>query len=175
MTSGDPVSTSDVRERVLDALWSQWRELGVAAATSRRRLDDVLDPECLIAFTARHGDLDPRLRDESLDWVIAHGSLVSKARLKNVARAWSVETHPLFLEYAATVNSHRALGWPAGRAAPRLFEPRQRSRLDEHGRPALLALRARAAFGVGFGVFFGHEAVAFLAQHLQMLGGNHAL
>jgi len=75
---------SDLREYVLDTLWSQWHELGVAGTVPRRHSEDFVDPEPLIVFTAVHSDLDPRLRDESIDWVVRYGNYVSKARLKNV-------------------------------------------------------------------------------------------
>ncbi|MBA3376319.1 MAG: hypothetical protein H0U00_11010 [Actinobacteria bacterium] len=140
---------SDLREHVLDTLWSQWHELGVAATVPRRHSDDVIDPEPLIAFTAAHADLDPRLRDESIDWVLRYGTYVSKARLKNVLTAWELLDEPLFREYAATVNAHGGAGWPAARVKPLAFRSRGRSLLEDLSRPALLSLRIRAVFGVG--------------------------
>lgn len=140
---------SELREHVLDALWSLWHELGVAATVPRRHSDDVIDPEPLIAFTATHGDLDPRLRDESIDWILRYGTYVSKARLKNVLSDWRLSEHPLYREYAATLNAHGSVGWPAGRARPLPFRSRARSLLEDLTRPALLSLRIRAVFGVG--------------------------
>ena len=140
---------SELREHVLDALWSQWHELGVAATIPRRHSDDLIDPESLIAFTATHSDLDPRLRDESIDWVLRHGTSVSKARLKNVLADWGLLAQPLFREYAATVNAHGGVGWPAGNAQPLPFRSRARSVLEDLSPPALLSLRIRATFGVG--------------------------
>ena len=142
-------ASSELRERILETLWSQWHELGVAATVPRRHADDLIDPEPLIAFTASHGDLDPRLRDESIDWVVRYGAYVSKARLKNVLSDWGVLDEHLFREYAATVNAQRKLGWPAGRAKPLPFRARGRSRLADLSRPALVSLRIRAIFGVG--------------------------
>lgn len=107
---------SQVREYVIDTLWSQWIELGVSGTVPRRHSDDVVDPEPLIAFTAAHSDLDPRLRDESIDWVLQYGTYVSKARLKNVLADWGLADHPRYREYAATLNAHGSVGWPAGRA-----------------------------------------------------------
>jgi hypothetical protein len=140
---------SELREHVLDALWSQWHELGVAATIPRRHSDDLIDPESLIAFTATHSDLDPRLRDESIDWVLRYGTYVSKARLKNVLADWGLLEEPLFREYAATVNALGRAGWPAGSAQPLPFRSRSRSVLEDLSRPALLSLRIRAVFGVG--------------------------
>ena len=63
-------SVSDLHEHVLETLWSLWHELGVSATVPRRHSDDLVDPEPLIAFTATHSELDARLRDESIDWVL---------------------------------------------------------------------------------------------------------
>lgn len=141
--------SSDVREHILDLLWSQWRELGVAATVARRHGDDCLDPEALIAFTAIHSDLDARLRDESIDWVLRYGSYVSRTRLKNILSDWGELENDLFREYAATVNAHGRAGWPAGRAKPLAFRSRARPVLEDLSAPALLSLRIRAMFGVG--------------------------
>ena len=140
---------SDLREHVLDTLWSQWHELGVAATVPRRHSDDFIDPEPLIAFTATHSDLDPRLRDESIDWVLRYGTYVSKARLKNVLADWGLLEDALFREYAATVNARGRAGWPAARAKPLAFRSRARSLLEDLRRPSLISLRIRAIFGVG--------------------------
>ncbi len=140
---------SDLREHVLDALWSQWHELGVASTVPRRHSDDAIDPEPLIAFTATHADLDPRLRDESIDWVLRYGTYISKARLKNVLADWDLLEDPLFREYAATVNANSQLAWPAGGAKPLVFRARARSLLEDLTRPALISLRIRAVFGIG--------------------------
>lgn len=140
---------SELREHIMDTLWSQWHELGVAATVPRRHSDDFIDPEPLIAFTATHGDLDPRLRDESIDWVLRYGIYVSKARLKNVLAAQGLLQDARFREYAATVNAQGGAGWPAAGVAPLRFRSRARSLLEDLGRPALISLRIRAIFGVG--------------------------
>lgn len=165
-------TSSDLRERVLETLWSQWHELGVAAVTPRRHSDDCIDPEALIVFTATHGDLDPRLRDESIDWIVRYGSYVSRARLKNVASEWGVLEAPLFREYAATVNAHGGVGWPAASAKPIAFRPRARALLEDLTRDALLSLRLRAVFGVGaraelLRALLSHPTVALTASDLS--------
>ncbi len=140
---------NELREHVVDTLWSQWHELGVAATVARRHSDDFIDPEPLIAFTATLGDLDPRLRDESIDWVLRYGTYTSKARLKNVLDDWGLREDPLFRQYAATVNAHGGAGWPAAGAKPLAFRSRARSLLEDLTRPSLISLRIRAIFGVG--------------------------
>lgn len=142
-------SSSELRENVLDALWSQWRELGVSGTIERRHSDDFIDPEPLIAFTAVHSDLDPRLRDESIDWVLRYETYLSKARLKNVLTDQGLLEDARFREYAATLNAHGGSGWPVARGTPLAFRSRARSPLDDLARPALISLRMRAVFGVG--------------------------
>ena len=142
-------TSSELREQIVDLLWSQWHELGVSTTVSRRHEGDCIDLEPLIAFTAVHSDLDARLRDESIDWVLQYGTYVSRARLKNILAGWGEIENPRFREYAATVNAHSRAGWPAGRAKALAFRPRARSLLTDLGAPALLSLRIRALFGVG--------------------------
>jgi len=139
----------DLREYILETLWSQWHELGVAATVPRRHSDDFIDAEPLIAFTATHSDLDARLRDESIDWVLRYGTYVSKARLKNVLAEWGALESALFREYAATINAHGGAGWPAATAKPLAFRSRARVLLEDLTRPALISVRIRAVFGVG--------------------------
>lgn len=142
-------TSSALREHILDLLWSQWRELGISSTVTRRHADDCIDPEALIAFTAVHADLDARLRDESIDWVLRYGTYVSRVRLKNILAGWGEAENPRFREYAATVNAERHAGWPADHAKPLAFRPRARALLADLGAPALLSLRIRALFGVG--------------------------
>lgn len=142
-------TSNELREYILDLLWSQWRELGVAGTVPRRHTDDFIDLEALIAFTATHSDLDPRLRDESIDWVMRYGAYVSRARLKNILAAWGEPDNALFHEYAATMNAYGRAGWPAGLAKPLAFRSRARGLLENLSAPALLSLRIRATFGVG--------------------------
>ena len=163
---------SALREHILDLLWSQWHELGVAATVPRRFSDDFIDPEPLVAFTATHSDLDPRLRDESIDWVLRYGTYVSKARLKNVLADQGLLEDARFREYAATVNAHGRAEWPAAGARPLAFRPRARSLLHDLERPALVSLRIRAIFGVGaraelIRVFLARPSLAMTAADLS--------
>jgi len=54
----------------------------------------------------------------------------------------------VYARYAATVNAHAHLGWPT-QSRPLPFRPRGRSVIEDPARPSLIALRSRAAFGVG--------------------------
>lgn len=166
-------TSSELRDLVAETLWSQWNELGVSSIVPRRHSDDVIDLEPLIAFTAVHGDLDARLRDESIDWVLTYGTYVSKARLKNVLGQWDLSKDALFREYAETVNAHSNLAWPAGRGKGSTFRSRSRALLEDLSRPALLSLRIRAVFGVGaraelLRVLLCHQQTAMTAADLSV-------
>jgi hypothetical protein len=73
------------RELALDFLWRQWSALGVAGHT---RGDDnwIIDPEALLLITTTLGRYDPRLFDESLDWLGANGPFINLQRLQNLGR-----------------------------------------------------------------------------------------
>ncbi|HEY8648340.1 MAG TPA: hypothetical protein VIM50_03095 [Candidatus Limnocylindria bacterium] len=141
MTSSDDA----VRDRILGLAWGLWAEAGLSGWADRRR-DVAIDIEALIHFTAAVGEHDPRLRDESTDWCVQFGGLVSKVRLKTIAKV-GIGTAERFGEYAATVNAHSGLTWPTGPATARVVVPSRRSSLDLT-RASLIQLRARAIFGV---------------------------
>lgn len=144
-----PIGSSSpvLQEHIFDLLWSLWSEAGVSGWT-RRHSDCALDPEPLILFTARLGDADPRLRDESMDWCIRYGRFISASRLRNLLRSAAPEENAAFGEYAATVSLYGHLSWP-GATEPRRLQPSGKSLVVDFQRPALTALRLRALFGVG--------------------------
>jgi DNA-binding transcriptional ArsR family regulator len=135
-----------MRERVLDLAWSLWTELGVSG-WRRRHQGWGIDPEPLVVFTALIADLDPRLRDESLDWCITFGHYISRARLRNLLRSEDEATLSAFGTYTATVNKYSMLNWPHA-TKPRRYHPTGRSELRDFTGASLLALRLRALFGV---------------------------
>lgn len=79
-TLNDSVTT-----RLTAFAWEQWAQLGVFAPTNRR--DRIAaDPEALLLFTFEVGRTDPRLFDETLDWLLTNERLVSVQRLRNLCR-----------------------------------------------------------------------------------------
>lgn len=166
-----PRSKGEFQEHLLDLLWSLWEELGVPGVVPRHHGDVFIDPEPLILFTALHGDLDRRLRDESIDWVISYGSYVSKARIKSLRREWSAEENKALAQYAATVNEHGDLGWPDDDGEALTFRPRARAVLKDLTAGSLISLRIRAVFGVSaraelIRVFVSRPDAAFTATEL---------
>ena len=73
-----------VRAELASFAWSQWAQLGVLAP-SKRHDNWAADPEALLLFTLEVGRSDPRLFDETLDWLLANQRLVGVQRLRNLA------------------------------------------------------------------------------------------
>src|SRR5258708_7406629 len=100
--------SDEVRDLVLESLWSMWAEFGVSG-WERHRQDSALDLEALIVTTARLGHRDARLRNEALDWCIAHGRIASAIRLKHLTALGHNPTQESMGWFAATVNSQTHL------------------------------------------------------------------
>lgn len=152
-----------IEENLADLCWSQWTELGVAG-TRRHHQQVAVAPEELLLLTSVIVPLDPRLRDESIDWCRQYPGYVSTSRLRSLFAGASDELKSAFSAYAATVNALAATRWPVlNGAAPWKVQPGGRSALGELTRPALLYLRLRAIFGTGaradvIGAFLGRTA-----------------
>lgn len=71
---------------VLEMLWSQWTQLGVAGYAGEGAVPRVLDPEALLVFSAGFCRYDQRLYDVVAGWLIQYGSLVSIPRLKSLLK-----------------------------------------------------------------------------------------
>jgi hypothetical protein len=129
----------------LDLAWSLWGELGVDC----RRRDDwqAIDLEPLIIFTAAIGNLDSRLRANSMDWCIANARFASAFRLRNLAEQASADTRAAFGRYAATVKAHAKVPWPS-LGDPLAIWTSERIGQPDLRRPSLIQLRLRALIGV---------------------------
>jgi len=83
------MSASTLKDSVTTRLtafaWDQWAQLGVFAPTNRRD-QTAADPEAVRLFTFEIGRSDPRLFDETLDWLLTNERLVSVQRLRNLCR-----------------------------------------------------------------------------------------
>lgn len=138
--------SDEVRDLVMGSLWSMWVELGLSG-WDRHHQDSAIDLEALIVTTARLGYRDTRLRNEALDWCVAHGRIASVVRLKHLMAVANQPTVESLGWFTATVNSQTHLNWP-GAAAPLSFKATRRSAAPSLSRPALLQLRLRALWGV---------------------------
>ena len=130
----------------LDLAWSLWAELGV---DGRRRQHDwkAIDLEPLIIFTAYAGNIDSRLRANSMDWCIANARFASAFRLRNLAEQTSSGTREAFGRYAATVKAHAKVPWPS-MGDPLAIWTSERIGEPDLRRPSLIQLRLRALVGV---------------------------
>lgn len=123
-----------------------WAEFGISG-WERHHQDSALDLEALILTTARLSHRDARLRDEALDWCVAHGRIASAVRLKHLLAMADHPTRESFGGFAATVNLHTHLRW-SGATSPLAFTATGRSSAPTATRPALLQLRLRTLWGV---------------------------
>lgn len=143
-----------------DVLWSQWRSLGVPAAT--RPAERLIDPEALIIYTAVFTDAfdDDRLRDGAISWCVQHHDLIANTRIKKLRASVEVGSQGAFARFAHQVTKHvKRLPWTPTEVAP-AWTPSSDIRLPALDQdPHLLRLRCRAMFGANARA----EAVAFLA------------
>lgn len=145
-TSSAVVSREQLRERVLDLLWSLWAELGVPGWT-RRHQNWAIDPEPLILFTALVGESDPRLRDESINWCARNARFIASTRLRNLLRSAPSALKDRWGTYAATVNAHGGVAWPDA-SEPLVLKSSVKTGLDDFRLRALISLRLRTTLGV---------------------------
>jgi hypothetical protein len=144
----------EVRDLILDTLWSLWAELG-AGGWERRHPATAVDVEPLIIATnyPRLQHLDRRLLEQALDWSITNVRLVSAVRLRNLLKDFPPQLAESFGAFAATVRGEANANWPGDGTALRARSAvspfaRDRAPLPDLTRPSLLQLRLRAAWGV---------------------------
>ena len=82
---------SNLLERVLDVLWSQWSSVGTYTNVPSSGTA-VIDPEALVCATMWFGRYSPRLFDEAMDWLKTNDTLISLDRLKSIACLFSSDT-----------------------------------------------------------------------------------
>jgi len=141
-----------VETALTDLAWRHWTELGVSGwrlgdRQGASELDVAIDPEPLIFLTAAVADIDPRLRDEAIDWCVTFGRYISKVRIKRLLRLGIVDP-AAYSSFARTVNRSAHLAWPTDGGVLWRFKPSGRSTLNVRGRRSTIRLRARLVFGV---------------------------
>jgi hypothetical protein len=82
-----PDTRQHLDELAVNFLWRQWSSIGVAGGA---RSSDawMIDPEALVLATSRYGRRDPRLMDESLDWLVRNGLRINVLRLRSLDEEW---------------------------------------------------------------------------------------
>ncbi len=78
-------------DNMLDFLWRQWSAIGVLGE-ARARESWVIDPEALLVFTLELGRYEPRLFDETMDWLVTNGHWIDMQRLRGVLKESTDET-----------------------------------------------------------------------------------
>lgn len=129
----------------LDLCWGQWTALGVAGNAVQRG-HAIVDPEALVLFTGALGDIDPRLRDEAVDWCARYGSKVASAsRMKHLLAGQADASTGRFI---ATVNEVAKTRWPLAGGQPWAVAVSGKSRLPSSEKQAPLArIQFRSIFG----------------------------
>src|SRR5690242_2971148 len=135
-------------QNLLNLAWSLWTEAGVAGI-KRHHQNVLILMEELVLFTSILAEIDPRLRDESLDWCSRYYRFISISRLKSLMKDFE-NIDEAFSRYAASLNQISNANWPVFIEFPLLIiNPSQKSVLRPHASPALLNIRARSLFGTG--------------------------
>ncbi len=85
MTTSVTTFRNEFSERVLNFVWDQWCQIGVAGSVTRKG-QWVIDPEPLLAFTTEVARRDARMFDEVLDWLVTNGRWVNTQRLSTIMK-----------------------------------------------------------------------------------------
>lgn len=93
MTRSLQTFRNELEQGLLDFVWRQWRQMGVAG--SLRGQDGwLIDPEPMLAFTTEIARHDARLFDEVLDWLRYNGRWMNTQRLTTIIHADNVGCRP---------------------------------------------------------------------------------
>lgn len=136
-------------QHLLDLAWSLWTELGVAGVF-RRHQNTLILVEELVLLTSVLSEIDPRLRDEAMDWCARYHHFISVSRLKSILEDYEGLIEEPFSQFSSTLNAIAKLNWPifVEKTPLKLFLS-QKSVLRPHASAALLNIRARGIFGIG--------------------------
>jgi len=136
-------------KNLLDLAWSLWTELGVAG-TQQNHSNVLILLEELVIFTSVISEIDPRLRDESLDWCSKFHHFISLSRMKSLIQDFQSLVEKPFSKYASSLNTLCKTLWPVlTDAHPFRIHLSHKSVLRPHSSPALLNIRTRSIFGTG--------------------------
>lgn len=162
-------------QNLLNLAWSLWTELGVAGVKQHHQ-NVVIQIEELIIFTSVLAERDPRLRDESMDWIAKYPHFISISRLKFLLKTFEDPVLESFSKYATTINSVSGTKWPIViKTNPLPLVLSRKSSLPCSLSPALLNIRARSLFGPGARAdlithFITHLDEKFSASELTKIG-----
>jgi len=85
MTTSVTTFRNEFTDKLLNFLWGQWCQMGVAGS-SNRKTPWINDPEPILAFTTEVARHDARMFDEVLDWLVTNGSWINTQRLSTIVK-----------------------------------------------------------------------------------------
>ena len=99
-----------VRDHLLAFAWAEWAQMGLSG---RRGGSDTraMDPEAFLLFTIEIARLDPRLFDETLDWLATNGALLSLTRLRHLEGRHPGDTNLVHAVLAWASQASSVLQW----------------------------------------------------------------
>ncbi len=130
----------------------------------------------MVRINACISSIDPRLRDESLDWCSQYHHLVSTSRLKSIIKSLGNSLNGPFSSYSATLNAVSRAAWPIFQdSSPLKITLSHKSCLRPLEFPALFNIRVRSVFGTGaradlLTFFLIHAKSDFSASDLVEIG-----
>ncbi len=139
---------SELNRSLVDLAWSLWTELGVPGVLRRHRRIAV-DIEPLLLFTPHLLPLEPRLREQTYAWCVAHHRRVSASRLRGLVNRTPASLLPAWARFCATLRTFDSVSWPADEGEPWIERPSADPPHLSSARPSLARLRARWICGVG--------------------------
>ncbi|MCE7884755.1 MAG: hypothetical protein DYH08_13015 [Actinobacteria bacterium ATB1] len=89
-------------------LWRAWGSLGISSWDAVE-LDVTIDVDSLVVTTAAAGDLDVRLSGEALDWCVTNRKVLSKPRLRSLARDVPDPLRSAYRKFAGDLAAHSGL------------------------------------------------------------------
>lgn len=97
---------SDLLDSILELLWEQWIQLGIAGQINAND-NFVLDPEALLIFSAHFARFDQRLYDLVIDWLQCSGESINLPRLKALLKRFDHADRKSLGFIAASVKSKK--------------------------------------------------------------------
>lgn len=82
MTTLLTIFERDLRDRLLDVIYSQWRDLGIPFSAPLAVSNEVIDPEALIWSTLEFLQTEPRLREGLISWIVTYENTIISQRLR---------------------------------------------------------------------------------------------
>jgi hypothetical protein len=148
MTTSVTTFRNEFSERVLNFVWGQWCQIGVAGSVTRKG-QWVIDPEPLLAFTTEVARRDARMFDEVLDWLVTNGRWINTQRLSTIVKQDKVGDTAVLGSIASWMSEQdRSMKW-RGMARRMAATPQKRNAAlfgAQSGVPAGVAEQPEAHF-----------------------------